>query len=199
MKKIGAVILAAGLARRMGEQKLLLPFGGKPLVAHVLATAAALPFAAVIAVIGEPRLELEKVCQQYGIPSIYNSQAHEGQSTSLKLGLSQLPRDLDGFIFLQGDQPLMAGGLLQRLMDRFQDHPDGIIVPSYHGEYRSPALFGARWREKLAEISGDRGGRSVIMNHLEAVIPVEWDEEESFWDVDTGDDYDRLVRRGCHG
>ncbi len=197
MIKIGAVILAAGLARRMGQQKLLLPLEGKPLLAHVLARVAQIPFSHTIAVIGEPRLQLEALCQDYGIRSIYNSNSLQGQSTSMKLGLSQLPPDLDGFMFLQGDQPLLSANLLERLIYCFHEHPKAIIVPSYKGEYRSPALFGALWQGELEKIDGDRGGRSVIKNHLQAVIPVEWDEEESFWDTDTQEDYERLVRRGC--
>ena len=195
-KNIGVVILAAGLATRMGRQKLLLPLRGQPLITYMLQTTASLPFADKIAVIGEPRQELTQICTNYGIPSIFNVDRNTGQSSSIKLGLAQLSPDLDGFMFLPGDQPLLSLSLLQALIACFCDHfhPDRIVVPSFQGEYRSPAVFGSSWREKLEKLTGDGGGRSIIRRHPEVITPVEWKDEHVFWDADTWDDYQRLVQ-----
>ena len=41
VRKPGVIVLAGGESRRMGMEKGLVPFQGKPMVAHVLAAAAA--------------------------------------------------------------------------------------------------------------------------------------------------------------
>lgn len=196
MKKIGAVILAAGLASRMGQQKLLLPLGGKPLLAHALTTVMKLRLDSVIAVIGEPQQQLANLCQEYGISSIYNSNRLSGQATSVKLGLSHVADDVDGILFLPGDQPLVPLALLQAMVKCFARETDNskIVVPLYKGEYRSPVLFGADWRQHLTELKGDQGGRSVVKQYPEQVATVEWPDEQAFWDADTWEDYQCLVR-----
>ena len=195
-KKIGVVVLAAGLATRMGQQKLLLPLRNQPLITYILQTTASLPFADKIAVIGEPCQELTKICTHYGMTSIYNADRNKGQSSSIKLGLSQLSPDLDGLMFVPGDQPLLSVALLQALTDCFCEcyHPDRIIVPYWRGEYRSPAIFGNNWREELEQLTGDGGGRSIIRRHPEVITAVEWTDEHVFWDADTWEDYQRLVQ-----
>ncbi len=196
MKKIGVVILAAGLAARMGQQKLLLPLGGKLLLAHVLATVVELRLDSVVAVIGEPQKQLANLCQEYCIPSIHNPNRLSGQATSVKLGLSHMADDVDGILFLLGDQPLVPLVLLQVMVKSFARETDNnkIVVPVYKGEYRSPVLFGANWRQDLAELTGDQGGRSVVKQYPEHVATVEWTDEQAFWDADTWEDYQCLVR-----
>ena len=87
---IGAVVLAAGMAVRMGRQKLLLPLDGKPMLAHVLEVVAAVPFASRVVVIGEPQEPLAALCQEQGIPSVFNEKRKSGQASSVCLGLAEI-------------------------------------------------------------------------------------------------------------
>lgn len=196
MPRIGAVILAAGTASRMGRQKLLLPLGDKPVLAHVLAVVSQIPFADRLMVIGEPQQELAAIGSQYGIRSVYNPDRHSGQATSITKAIFHLNGEVDGVLFLTGDQPLITAELLQALLSRFCEDANNrkIVVPSHKGQYRSPALFGAAWLPELAALSGDRGGREIIRNHPEAIAAVEWLEEASFHDADTWDEYLELVQ-----
>ncbi|MBP1763428.1 MAG: MobA-like transferase domain containing protein [Firmicutes bacterium] len=196
-KRIGIVILAAGQASRMGTQKLLLPLAGRPLLAHVLqaATSAALPDC--VAVIGEPQAELAAVCRQYSMQAVYNPNRQAGQAASIQLALCHLPVELDGILFLLGDQPLVSLPLLHALMDRFACLDDNrhIIVPYCSGQRRNPVLFGAFWRGQLAALQGDRGGRRIIDENLEWVARLDWADETSFLDADTWEDYEFLCAK----
>jgi len=195
-KKLGIVILAAGSASRMGKQKLLLPLGGKPILAYVLETAASLPDSECIAVIGEPQQQLSRLCRQHGIPWVYNAHPAAGQAASVKLGLAHLAPDVAGILFLPGDQPFLSLALLQALLQRFAACAglDSIIAPAYQGQPRSPVLFAAAWRKKLASLIGDEGGRSIIRQNPDRVELVEWPDEHAFADADTWEDYQRLIR-----
>ena len=195
MKKIGAVIMASGAGIRMGRQKLLLPLGGKPLLGHVLTAVAALPLADAVAVIGEPQDELADLCYRHGIRSVYNPARETGQASSIRLGLETIAPDLEGILFLSGDQPFLPTDLLDRLLQRFTELDDSrcIVLPGYNGENRSPVLFGAYWYPDLRALTGDGGGRSIVRHWPQHVHTVEWEDKSAFWDADTWDEYQQLV------
>lgn len=196
MNGIGIVILAAGLARRMGKQKLLLPLGEKTILAHVITNSANTPWADHIVVIGDPQNELSTLCNQYHIPWIYNSERHTGQASSITLGLKQLRTDLDGILFILGDQPFISESLLQALVRTFTsiESNKSIVVSQHQGQQYSPVLFGSWWRPYLATLSGDVGGRILIRKNPNHVFPVEWPDKRPFYDADTWEDYQFLCK-----
>ena len=193
---IGAVVLAAGMAVRMGRQKLLLPLDGKPMLAHVLEVVAEVPFASRIVVIGEPREPLAALCQEQGLPSVFNEKRQSGQASSIGLGLAELEDDLDGVLFLQGDQPLITKSLLKRMLDAFGQLHDSkaILVPVHAGVMRSPILFGAYWLAELALLEDDQGGKELVRRYSEHVKTLAWAVPFVFEDADTWEEYLRLQR-----
>ncbi len=193
---IGAVILAAGTASRMGQQKLLLPLNNKPLMSHVLNIVHAIPWAASIAIIGEPKAELAELCRQYNIASVYNANRQNGQASSVTLALQTLPGQLAGIMFFLGDQPLVSRALIEAILAKFQQAAShkSIIVPCYQGQRYSPVLFGSHWRSPLSELTGDTGGRQIIRANLEWVIDLDWADPTPFYDADTWEDYLRLKK-----
>lgn len=197
MNRIGAVILAAGTAKRMGQQKLLLPLAGQPLLSHVLKAVRSVLWADCIAVIGEPEAELTALCQAEDIHSIYNAKRQQGQSTSVTLALRQLTQDLDGIMFLLGDQPLISPALLEVLIAQFMQAASNkaIIVPCYQGQRYSPVLFGDFWRPALAALTGDTGGRQIIRANPGQIVEVSWPDKSTFYDADTWEEYQKII---CH-
>ncbi|WP_425058695.1 Purine catabolism protein PucB [Sporomusa carbonis] len=195
--KIGAVILAAGTASRMGRQKLLLPLSGKPLLAHVLNVVHGMSWADCVAVIGEPQDELAQLCGQYNIRTVYNAARHSGQASSIVLAMNSLSNRLDGVIFFLGDQPLISPALILALTGRYRQAASNkaIIVPCRQGRRYSPVLFGSHWRPGLAALAGDTGGRQIIKENPGRVISVDWPDPRPFYDADTWDDY--LMLQHC--
>ncbi|MBZ4653504.1 MAG: MobA-like transferase domain containing protein [Peptococcaceae bacterium] len=195
-ENLGVAVLAAGLARRMGKPKLLLPLGHDTILGQVLRKASALPWGGKVAVIGEPQTELRNTCQRYNFPFVYNPDYELGMSTSLRKALGALPLTVEGTIFLLGDQPLVTLDLIKAMAQEYaaRRNPAAIIVPKFRGQYFSPVLFGAGWRDELLQVTGDEGGRRIIRNHPEAVIPLVWDKHEPFYDIDTIEDYNSLCK-----
>lgn len=189
--KIGVIVLAAGFANRMGKEKLLLSFRGKPLLSYALNLIEKLPAKEKIAVIGEPKQPLQNLCAQYHISSIYNKNRHLGQASSIACGVSYLPQDLEAFLFVVGDQPFLTGKLVDKLINIWQTYKSSQIIvrPYFEGRGYHPVLFGADWREELLSLTGDAGGRTLIQRHPECMVPVYWDNGDEFVDIDTLDDY----------
>jgi len=190
---ISAVVLAAGRAQRMGEQKLLLPLRGKPVLRWVLEEALAAHVAEVICVVRE----LEAVRRYIPLvdPRLFwlvNYAADQGQSTSVIAGLWAINPKSDGALFLVGDQPMIRKDLLNALIARFENSPAWIVAPSFKGQTRNPVLFRRVLFPELLRITGDRGGRGLIERYREKTALVEWEDELAFLDLDIREDYERL-------
>ena len=109
MKKsltVGCVIMASGLSRRFGANKLLADFCGQPMLCRAFAATATPGISARIVVTRSE--EVQALCRAHGVPVLLHSLP--GRNDTVWLGLSalleQLP-ELSGCMFLPGDQPLL--------------------------------------------------------------------------------------------
>lgn len=195
VKKLGAVILAAGLARRMGRQKLLLQLNGKPLLAHVLDVAGRFAWADCIAVIGQPQQALAQLCEQYHVKWAVNPFPWQGQASSIRLALEQLAPELDGVLFFMGDQPFISEPFIQAIVEKFSpdENMKTIVVPQYQGENGSPVLFGSAWRKSLSALQGDEGGRAILRANTGQVVYLDWPKRQVFADADTWTAYQTML------
>lgn len=187
-KRIALIVLGAGQSRRMGQSKLTLPLGNRPIFAHVLeaATATNLP---VYAVIRRPHEELEALCGFFSVMPLYNDNAHLGQATSVVVGVETAGPLYDGLLFLPGDMPFLDTPLLQALVRSFTE-TNQIVRPYYKGKGRAPVLFGRDWYEDLRALTGDVGGRKIIQYVESHICYVPW-EQDCFFDIDTPEAYER--------
>lgn len=190
---ISAVILAAGRAERMGEPKLFLPLGGKPVLQWVLESAIASNLGEIVCV----SRELESARRQIKLADerlfwLLNYAADRGQSTSVIAGLWAVNPASDGVMFLLGDQPLIRKELINSLIEKFADSSALIVAPKFNGEARNPVLFRRALFPDLLKLTGDRGGRALLETHRQQTALVEWQDEASFLDIDVPADYERV-------
>jgi len=190
---ISAVILAAGRAERMGEPKLFLPLGGKPVLQWVLESVLASDLDEVICV----ARELNSARRQINIADerlfwLINYAADRGQSTSVIAGLWAANAASDGVMFLCGDQPLVRPELINALIEKFDDTESWIVAPKFNGEVRNPILFHRKLFPELLQLTGDRSGRPLLDKHKRKTALLDWSEEVSFLDIDVPKDYERL-------
>ena len=121
MKKsltVGCVIMASGLSRRFGANKLLADFCGQPMLCRAFA-ATATPGIAVRIVVTRSE-DVQALCRTQGVPVLLHSLP--GRNDTVRLGLSalleQLP-ELSGCMFLPGDQPLLRRETVEVMAERF--------------------------------------------------------------------------------
>jgi molybdenum cofactor cytidylyltransferase len=190
---ISAVVLAAGRAERMGEQKLLLPLGGKPVLQWVLERALAAGLHEVICVVRDLAPIRQQIClADERLCWLVNYAADRGQSTSVIAGLWAIDPESDGALFLVGDQPMIPTALIDSMLERFESTSASIVVPSFHGQTRNPVLFRRDVFPEILQLTGDRGGRALIEKNRHQTAVVEWDDEVPFMDLDVREDYERL-------
>jgi len=185
MSRLGAVLLAAGGARRMGAVKQLARVGGQPLVTRAAQAALAAGLSPVVAVTGNRAEEVEAALPP-GLAAVRNSAWAEGMTTSLAAGIAALPADIDGAFVLLADMPRLGAAHLRRLAAAFV--PGAICVPVKDGRRGNPVLFARDFFGEILALSGDHGAKAVIAAHAERVIEVAFDDEAIFIDVDTQED-----------
>ena len=177
--KIGCVVLAAGNARRFGSNKLKAQVDGASLIRRALD---AVPSGLVTVVVSQYP-EILTLAGEYGFEAVLNDQPGLGLSRSVRLGLEKL-LDCDGVLFLVADQPWLKRDSAEALAALWAQNPGRIAAMAHGGVRGNPCLFPARFYPELLELTGDRGGSTVIRRHEDALILLETDALE-LADVDT--------------
>ncbi len=190
---ITGIILASGFSRRMSREKLLLPFGGGTIVERVIQAAVDSQLDTVLLVFHNKAVAAKAAA--YDISCIYNTQAAEGQSASIRVGIDSADPLTGAYLFMVGDQPYLEAPIINRLINEHHMHPEQIIVPVYAGRRGTPTLFPARFRDKLQDLRGDCGGRRIIDRFPESVRTVPIDAERADLDIDTDSDYELCRNR----
>ncbi len=194
MPKIAAVLLAAGASTRFGQPKQLLDWQGQSLVAHAADVAIAAGLDPVIVVLGNAAQEARATLGERPLQTVMNWRWQQGLSTSLHVGLTALPPDVDGAVFLQCDQPLVPPDLLRQLVARFGETNAPLVYPTADGHRSTPVLFSRTLFAELAAARGDEGGRSLAVRYAGQAATVEVDDPTLLTDVDTPAEYQHLLQ-----
>jgi molybdenum cofactor cytidylyltransferase len=194
---ISSVVLAAGRADRIGEQKSLLPLGGKPALQWVLESALASDLHEIVCVVRD----LEAVRRRISLVDerlywLTNYVADQGQSTSLIAGLWAIDPKSDGALILAGDQPMIRPELINSLVKGSENRNALIVAPSFQGQIRNPVLFRRDLFAELLQLTGDRAGQGLIEKYRKKTALVEWNDEVSFMDIDDRDDHTKIKAIG---
>ncbi|MFL5239876.1 MAG: NTP transferase domain-containing protein [Rhizomicrobium sp.] len=188
-RKIGAVVLAAGASSRMADNKLLVSLNGEPLVRRAVEAALESEASPIVVVTGKDAEVTRRALAGCTIDFANNPDFSEGLSTSLKLGLRQLPENCDGAVIVLGDMPAVTPQLIDRLIAAFNPEEDrAICVATHNGKRGNPVLFARRFFEEIEAIQGDVGARGLIGTYPELVCEVEAGSDAPLIDIDTPED-----------
>ena len=177
----------------MGQDKLLLPWQGKPLLQHVIDTAAASPLSPLLLVLDPANTSLARriatgpcrIIACHG--TVY--------SDSLRAGLAALDEDCDGAMFLLGDQPLVTGGTLAALIRSFQAEPRRWVAPAWQGRRGNPVIAPRIWFDRISALEGDTGPRGYLKDPETRLQLVTVKDEGVVLDIDRPEEYRKLLGR----
>jgi molybdenum cofactor cytidylyltransferase len=185
------IVLAAGGSSRLGQPKQLLDWHGKPLVWHAACKALNSGLSPVLVVIGAHAAEVETALHDLPVIITHNPNWQAGQSTSVVRGVAELPPEIGSAIFLLADQPQVSETLIRSLKELHRRTLAPIIAPQIGGRRANPVLFDRVTFSDLSALSGDTGGRALFSRYRVEWLP--WHDETLLLDVDTPDDYQRLL------
>jgi molybdenum cofactor cytidylyltransferase len=189
---VSGVILAAGSSSRLGRPKQLLELDGEPVLRIVVRNALASRLGEVIVVLGALAEEIAGAVGDLGQRVVENPDFREGQSTSLRTGLSTVASDADAVLFLLGDQPEVDVAIIDRVIDTFERTNFSIVQPVYGATPGNPVLLARALFPELLKVSGDQGARSLVVQRSREVERVVVSDGAPPGDVDTEEDYEAL-------
>ncbi len=187
------VVLAAGQSARFGAPKVLLEWQGVPLVRRAAEVAIEAGLDPVIVVVGEHADAIRAALEELAVDIVSNPAWVEGQSTSLRAGLSAAA-GAGCAVFLLADQPCLTAETLLALLSAHRGSLAPVVAPRVGGQRANPVLFDRVTFADLGSITGDRGGRAVIEHW--PVRFVDMQDERLLVDIDTPEDYRRLLEEG---
>ena len=189
---VTAIILAAGLGRRMNGDKLHLKLNEKEIIDTVLSTVASVDFNEMIVVTNDTAIIAK--AKLLKITPVPNLEAPAGQSTSIVKGVLASDKSASGYLFIMGDQPLLSKDTIEVILKAFKESPTSIILPIYGEKPGSPVLFPSTLKNELLSLEGDFGGKVVIRSHPKLVRKVSISSHQELFDVDTKEDYEAIKK-----
>jgi molybdenum cofactor cytidylyltransferase len=197
---IAAIVLAAGLSRRMGQAKLLMPVDGRAIVRHAVESILAGGVDSVWVVTGPDVEPIEAALAGLDVQIVVNPAPEEGQASSLRVGVAALPASVDAVLIALGDQPSLNRAIIPALLAARRTSPKLVVAPRYRDGQGNPVLFKREIFPELLRLAGDQGARPIIQKEPARVEWVELDLPMPP-DVDTPDDYEKIrakLRTGNH-
>lgn len=181
------ILLAAGSARRFGENKLLRPLNGRPLYAHglaaLLAAAKERPNADVTVVSRTP--EILAAARAAGAKAVESPLSERGLSFTIKAALDSLEPLSEGdyLLFAVADQPFLTAASVAALLEQAAPPTRGATL-CFGEKVGSPTLFSASLAGQLRALEGDRGGRAVLRALGGECLRVQAESERELEDID---------------
>ena len=190
--QISAVLLAAGSARRMGGEKVLLSLDGEPMLRRVAREVVALGLSEILVVANERNQPaIFATLSDLPVRVLVNPRASEGIGTSIGLAAASVASTSQALLLAQGDQPLVERGMLRALVRTWRDESPDFVASSYDDVVTTPVLFSFRLLDELRELGGDRGARSVLERRFDRGRVLAFPAWRGI-DVDTPEDYERV-------
>jgi molybdenum cofactor cytidylyltransferase len=196
---IDAIVLAAGRSRRMGAQKLLLPFAGQTVIGHVVDQALAAKLRRTLVVVGREDNAVAAALADKAITVVVNRTATAEMLGSVRAGLRALPEGAQAAVIVLGDQPSIRAKTIDRLIDLFPATDKGIVVPTHEGKRGHPLLVAARYFDEIQTRYDGAGLRGLLAAHADDLAELALADPGVLADMDHPEDYERELMRHRSG
>ncbi len=205
-RRVTAVVLAAGESRRMGTNKLLLPWGETTVLGRTLANVGAAAVHDLLLVTGHERERVEAMAgrawdaaraKESGsvpseqLPMFFNHDYANGMLTSVQAAVRALPANADAILVMLGDQPMVTTDTIDRLLRAYAATPAGLVAPYHGGRRGNPVIIDRRYFDELLALPADAAPRVLLARHTDDLLAVEVEDEAVLLDLDRPEEYER--------
>ena len=184
-----ALILAAGSSRRMGSQKLLLPYGQSTIIETVIDNVLNSSIDHVMVVLGANQEEIQDTLEHKPVQFCHNRKHEQGMLSSVIYGIRALPPDAVTALIYLGDQPGIHPAVTNTVIETYSEELFGIVIPVHMHRRGHPLLVDMKYRKEIEKLDLEAGLRSLRHHFPEDVLEVEVDEPGILVDIDTREDY----------
>jgi molybdenum cofactor cytidylyltransferase len=186
---IWAIVLAAGESRRMGQPKLLLPFGRTTIIESVVHKLMESSLDGILVVLGHRWQGILDKLKNYAVETTVNPEYKNGMLSSVQWGFRKLPRDAQAALVVLGDQPGISARTVDLVIRAFRLGNKGIVLPTYKDSGGHPLLVDMKYRRIIQSLDPAVGLRSLLSRHPEDILRVALKARSALQDIDNPEDY----------
>lgn len=190
---ISAIILAAGLSRRMGAAKMILSWGATTVLGKVVSTLTQSGIGEIVVVAGGIKAQIESALSGSKAKIVFNPDYESGEMLqSLKIGLNSLSPTAKATLVALGDQPLIEMDVVDRIIKEYQTQRPLLVVPSFQMRRGHPWLVDRKLWTEIIALPVSASPRLFLNQHRDDILYVNVNTPSIFQDLDTPEDYERL-------
>ncbi len=193
---IPAVILAAGKSTRMGRPKAMLTLAGETFLGRIVRSFQQAGVDDVVVVLGHEAVPIAERLRQDAVTArvVVNAGYESGQFSSLLAGLRAVDRPgVRGFLLTLVDVPLVAPSTVRSVLERYRETGAPVVRPVRGEAHGHPVLIDRRLFDALRAADPSAGAKPVVRAHASAEGDVAVDDEGAYLDIDTPEDYARVM------
>lgn len=187
---IAAIILAAGQSKRMGQPKMLLPWGTMTVIEHVVATFLDAGVEDLVVVTGGAREQVEGLVGRFPVRTVHNPGFETGEMlSSVQYGLNVMKAETEAALIGLGDQPQVQGSTVRQLRQAFLERGSLLLVPSFQRRRGHPWLVARPLWQELIAMKAPESPRDFLNRHGGEIDYVDVDTSTILADLDTPEEY----------
>lgn len=189
---ITAIVLAAGLSKRMGQPKMLLPWGSKRVIGQVVDTLIDSGISDILVVAGALHTEIRDALKDKKCQVVVNPHYANGEmTTSLQTGLSHVNRQTNEVLVVLGDQPFLQKQTISLLINASSGSEKLIVMPSFQNKRGHPWIIKNGCWQEIMSIKAPYTLRDFLCQHEHEIEYVLVENDSIIRDMDTQEDYKR--------
>ena len=187
--RIACVIMASGIGKRFGGNKLMADFHGKPMILRAMEATDGIFEKRVVVT---RHADVAELCRLHGVESVLHELPH--RSDTVRLGMEAIG-EVDACVFCPGDQPLLRWETVAALALAAKNHPDDIWRVSFEGTPGAPVLVPNWAFVELSTLPEGKGGGFLAKKYPERVRTVSARDQFELMDTDTPEDLEFLKQQ----
>jgi molybdenum cofactor cytidylyltransferase len=196
-RRVGGIVLAAGMSERMGRNKLLLPWGDRTVLEETVAHAAAADLAGLVVVTGHEADEIRGLAGLAEVARLHNPGYAQGMLSSVQTAVREAPTSWSAVLVLLGDQPMVDTGIINQILATYAGSPAGLVVPRHNGRRGNPVLIDRRHFAELLALPPGEAPRTLLSRHPNDIAWVDLSTDAVLRDLDRPEAYERWRPRGA--
>lgn len=185
--RIGLVIMASGLGKRFGGNKLLETLDGKPIIQWIIDTTDGLFDKRVVVTRNN---DIKNLCDSIGVECILHE--YPNRNDTVRIGLSWQMDEVDYCFFTPSDQPLISKASITNLVAASKKNKEKIIRACYQDLIGTPTGFPKKYFNELLNLPEHKGGNLIAAKYDDEVYKVEVHNEYELMDIDTVSDLEKM-------